>query len=234
MDLAGCLEYLFRMLTKNKVITPRASGRTSKGGYIDYSHFDKYTKKQGGETIERNIQWYRMWFTFLKLALELEQKKMPINGKLLRVNRAAYEQWDLNTMLTASFDGWWKQHRHLFVLEQVKIITGIEETDGYVFLKIPTNRNERELFTEIKDLLTGKTTGDVASYPFSNSGIPYLSLHIQYNCLVMNMNGKTGDNIIDWLNDKYEKPPYGDPQSVSRTLVKGRKRLEDVCNLVFP
>jgi len=137
-------------------------------------------------------------------------------------------------MLTASFDGWWKQHRHLFVLEQVKIITGIEETDGYVYLKIPTNRNERELFTEIKDLLTGKTTGDVASYPFSNSGIPYLSLHIQYNCLVMNMNGKTGDNIIDWLNDKYEKPPYGDPQSVSRTLVKGRKRLEDVCNLVFP
>ena len=110
------------MLTTNKVITPRASGRTSKGSYIDYSHFDKYTKRQGGETIERNIQWYRMWFIFLKLALELEQKKIPINGKLLKVNRAAYKPWNVNTILASSFDKWWKEHRHLFVLEQAKIV----------------------------------------------------------------------------------------------------------------
>ena len=104
------------MLTINKVITPSASGKTSKGGFIDYSHFDKYARKQGGETIERNIQWYRMWFTYLKLALELEQKKIPVNNKLLRVNKTAYKQWDLNTILTTTFDKWWKLHRHLFVL----------------------------------------------------------------------------------------------------------------------
>ena len=222
------------MLTINKVITPHASGRTSKGGYIDYSHFDKYTKKQGGETIERNIQWYRMWFTFLKLALELEQKRMAINGKLLKVNRATYKQWDLNTILTASFDGWWKQHRHLFVLEQVRIITGIEETAGYVYLKIPTNRNERELLSEIGDALKGRFSGDEAKYPFSIRGIPYLSLHIQYNCLVMNINGKTGTKILEWVNEKYGREVFGYEQSVSRVLVKGRKRLEDVCGLIFP
>ena len=126
MDLSGCLEYILNMLTINKVITPHASGRTSKGGYIDYSHFDKYTKKQGGETIERNIQWYRMWFTFLKLALELEQKKTPSNGKLLKVNRAGYKQWDLDAILTTSFDAWWKQHRYLFVLEQVNLRYGLQ------------------------------------------------------------------------------------------------------------
>ena len=222
------------MLTTNKVITPRASGRTSKGGYIDYSHFDKYTKRQGGETIERNIQWYRMWFIFLKLALELEQKKIPINGKLLKVNRAAYKQWDVNTILASSFDKWWKEHRHLFVLEQAKIVKEIADKGDYVYLKVPTNRNEQELFSEIKDLLKDKTTGDVAKYPFSNSGIPYLSLHVQYNCLVMNINGKTGTQILEWVNDKYGKEIFGYEQSVSRVLVKGRKRLEDVCNLVFP
>ena len=222
------------MLTINKVITPHASGRTSKGGYIDYSHFDKYTKRQGGETIERNIQWYRMWFIFLKLALELEQKKTPINGKLLKVNRAAYKPWDVNTILASSFDKWWKEHRYLFVLEQAKIVKEIEDKGDYIYLKVPANRNEQELFNEIKDLLKGKTTGDVAKYPFSNSGIPYLSLHVQYNCLLMNINGKTGTQILEWVNAKYGTEIFGYEQSVSRVLVKGRKRLEDVCNLVFP
>ena len=222
------------MLTINKVITPRASGRTSKGCYIDYSHFDKYTKRQGGETIERNIQWYRMWFSYLKLSLELEQKKIPVNGKCLKVNGTAYKHWDLHTILTTKFDDWWKSHRHFFVLEQVKIVKEIGGKDDYIYLKIPAQRNEQELFNEIKDLLKNKTTGDVAKYPFSNSGMPYLSLHVQYNCLVMNINGKTGTQILEWVNDKYGKEIYGYEQSVSRVLVKGRKRLEDVCNLVFP
>ena len=71
-------------------------------------------------------------------------------------------------------------------------------------------------------------------YPFTKSGIPYLSIHYQYNSLVMNINGKTGTQILEWVNDKYGKEIYGYEQSVSRVLVKGRKRLEDVCNLVFP
>ena len=230
----GCLDYILRMLTINKVITPSASGKTSKGGFIDYSHFDKYARKQGGETIERNIQWYRMWFTYLKLALELEQKKIPVNNKLLRVNKTAYKQWDLNTILTTTFDKWWKLHRHLFVLEQVKIVKEIHDKKDYLYLQIPTNRNEQELFREIQEQLKGKLTGDVAKFPFSNSGIPYLSLHYQYNSLVMNINGKTGTQILEWVNDKYGKELLGYEQSVSRVLVKGRKTLEKVCTLVFP
>ena len=228
------------MLTINKVITPRASGLTNKkserGNYlpIDYGAFDKYSKRQGGETIERNIQWYRMWFTYLKLALELEQKKILVNGKCLKVNRTAYKQWDLNTILTTKFDDWWKSHRHLFVLEQVKIVKEIGDTKDYLYLKVPTNRNEQELFRELKEQLKGKLSEDVAKFPFSNSGIPYLSIHYQYNSLVMNINGKTGTQILEWVNDKYGKEICGYEQSVSRVLVKGRKRLEDVCNLVFP
>ena len=79
------------MLTINRLITPRASGNSNKkierGTYlpIDYGAFDKYAKRQGGETIERNIHWYGMWFTFLKLSLELEQKKILVNNRLLKL-----------------------------------------------------------------------------------------------------------------------------------------------------
>ena len=50
----------------------------------------------------------------------------------------------------------------------------------------------------------------------------------------MNINGKTGTQILDWCNDKYKQEIFGYEQSVSRVLVKGRTRLESVCNLVFP
>ena len=165
------------MLTINKIITPKQSGKTSTGKFIDYSHFDKYSKRQGGETIERNIQWYRMWYTFLKLALELEQKKIPVNNKILKVNKTAYKQWNLNTILTTSFDKWWLEHRHLFVLEQVQIVKKIDDTKDYLYLKVPTKRNEQELFREIQEQLKGKLSEDVSKFPFSNSGTPYLSCH---------------------------------------------------------
>ena len=227
------------MLSINKTIIPKSSGKTSKGSFIDYTEFDKYTKKQGGETIERNIQWYRMWYTFLKLALELEQKKIPVNNKLLKVDRKFYKQWDVSEILDTTFDNWWKKHRQLFVLEQVKIVKEIDETNNYIYLKIPTNRNERELLSEMSDLVKGKLKGDKPNYPFSNSGINYLNLHVTYNCLVMNVNGITGTKILNWINDKYSMHYKGEEyyaweQSVSRALVKGRKTLENVCSSIFP
>ncbi len=227
------------MLAINKVITPKKTGKTSSGNRVDYSYFDKYTKKQGGETIERNIQWYRMWYTFLKLALELEQKKIPVNNKLLKVDSKFYKQWDVSEILDTTFDNWWKKHRQLFVLEQVKIVKEIDETNNYIYLKIPTNRNERELLSEMSDLVKGKLKGDKPNYPFSNSGINYLNLHVTYNCLVMNVNGITGTKILNWINDKYSMHYKGEEyyaweQSVSRALVKGRKTLENVCSSTFP
>ncbi len=235
------------MLSINKVITPKQTGKTSSGNLVDYSYFDKYTKKQGGETIERNIQWYRMWYTFLKLALELEQKKIPVNNKLLKVDSKFYKQWDVSEILDTTFDNWWKEHKKLFVLEQVQVVNSYdvhlanihEDNDEYVYLKIPTNRNERELLSEMSDLVKGKFKGDKANYPFSNSGKNYLNLHVTYNCLVMNINGKTGTKILDWVNDKYSIHNNGEEyfsweQSVSRVLVKGRKTLENVCSSIFP
>ena len=97
-----------------------------------------------------------------------------------------------------------------------------------------TNTKKPSYITEQHKLMDEKFSEDVAKFPFSNSGIPYLSIHYQYNSLVMNINGKTGTQILEWVNDKYGKEIYGYEQSVSRVLVKGRKRLEDVCNLVFP
>ena len=241
------------MLSINKTIIPKRSGKTSKGSFIDYTEFDKYKRKKGGETIERNINWYRVWFQYLKLCLEVEKKKIEVNGKLLRVDRKFYREWDISEILDTTFDSWWKKHRELFVLEQVEVVKSYDvhlgnihdDNDEYMYLKVPKHRNESELLSELSDVVKGKFKGNNASYPFTaNSRVPYLSLHIEYNCLVLYLNGKKGTQILDWVNEKYKhvETPYtlrgeeviGHEQSVSRILVKGRKRLEETCLGNYP
>ncbi|MDC1419082.1 hypothetical protein N8264_08520, partial [Candidatus Thioglobus sp.] len=91
-----------------------------------------------GEVLEKTIHSYRMWFLFLKLGLELEKQRTELvmkesvrlgNGTRtkrvthnIRVNRSKYYDWDLNSVLTSSFDDWWKDHRYLFVDQVSKVM----------------------------------------------------------------------------------------------------------------
>ena len=87
-----------------------------------------------GKVLDKPIQIYRMWYRFLQLALELEEKKVQIVtrmkivelkkpkkdkwGKLrtsesvpvhqkVKVNRKIYASWNLDIIPTTSFDDWW-------------------------------------------------------------------------------------------------------------------------------
>ena len=93
---------------------------TSKRTFADYSYFDSLGQIKDGETISRNIQWYRMWWIYLRLALELEQKKIKINDKLVKVSRKFYKLWNIDSIFSSSFDNWWNDHRHLFILEPIE------------------------------------------------------------------------------------------------------------------
>ena len=114
--------------------------------------------KETGRTLDRGIQLYRMWFNFLKLALELEELGVSIVRKKetyitnhnnwnetipkniidksrrteggsksggmdsiaaifrckriekVKVKRSRYEGWDLDQVLTQTFNTWWKTH----------------------------------------------------------------------------------------------------------------------------
>lgn len=57
-------------------------------------------------------------------------------------------------------------------MEQVEIVKEIDDKKDYLSLTIPINRNEQELFRELKEQLKEKLSEDIAKYPFSNSGTP--------------------------------------------------------------
>jgi len=215
-------------------------GTLSKGSFIQYDDFDKYSKELHGETIEKTIHWYRMWFTFLKLCLEYEKKKIKVKNEYVKIDRRFYREWTVNSIPNRTFDNWWKDHRHLFIQEQVKEIKEIskQNKDDYFHVRIPKYRNQREVLKEISIFIQDKMKGDKPKYPFSTSKIQYLKLHQQYNCLILFRNGCTGKQILKWINDNYSHikniQTLDSKEGVSRVLGKGRDRLHRTSRGVFP
>ena len=191
-------------LIYNKIITPRGSVGTSKGSSIDYSYFDASKRTKGGETIGRNIQWYRMWWMYLRLALECEEKNILIDGQKVKMDRRYYRRWNLDSILINSFDSWWKENKTLFVHPQIKTLSASSvPDDDHIVLMIPKTRDKTDLLRELTGVLEGKTKS-VAQFPFSSSKATYLRCHMQYNIFIKAINGESRKEIMNWVNEKYE------------------------------
>jgi hypothetical protein len=191
-------------LIYNKIITPRGSVGTSKGSSIDYSYFDASKRTKGGETIGRNIQWYRMWWMYLRLALECEERNILIDGNKVKMNRRYYRRWNLDSILTNSFDSWWKENKRLFVHPQIKTLSASSvPDDDHIVLMIPKTRDKTDLLRELDGVLEGKTKS-VIQFPFSKSKATYLRSHMQYNIFVKATNGESRGQIREWVNEKYK------------------------------
>jgi len=240
-------------LKTNKIVVPRQSQRTSKDREVKYGDLDPTSRYLSGETITGSIQKYRFWWRYLKLCLELEEEKILVKGQRIRVSRRFYRDWDLDEVWDRSFDKWWRSHRHLFVEEQIRVLSESEDLDSeYVYLKIPRSRREIDIVRELKPQLKSRLKERSIQYPFSTKPMPLIRLHIQYNCLVMSINGKSGIEIMNWCNGKYgnisgviqkkndemgvpiEAVFNGDPQSVYRVISKGRDTLISTSKGNFP
>jgi len=220
---------------------------------VDYSYFDSSRRIKDGETISRNIQWYRMWYLYLRLSLELEQEKIKIQSKLVKVSRRFYKLWDLDSILSSSFDKWWKDHRHLFILEKIEEVKSESHDKNYIYLKIPKSRNKIALLNEIDSILD-KRTEKVERFPFTKENIPYVRLHIYYNVLVMRINGEMSlEKILEWVNDQiYKSIPgvvqrkkdkftgewieevFSSHQAVTRVRRKAENIIFNVSKGIFP
>ena len=60
--------------------------------------------------ISANKQYIRVWFDYLKIALQ--QK--------LKINREFYRKWHLNSIEQGiKFNDWWKEHEELFTIKNI-------------------------------------------------------------------------------------------------------------------
>ena len=98
-------------------------------------------------------------------------------------------------------------HRHLFQEEQIESLQDVTQNSlqDYLYLKIPKRRNKSKLLRELDVILQDNLKGEKEIlFPFSRSAIPYVRLHIEYNCLVMAFNGVSRKDIMNWVNPRYK------------------------------
>ena len=167
--------------------------------------------------LRKGIQYYRMWFRFLKLALECEEKQIevvvkpntytkrlggqttfhiPRETKILSVDKDFYADWDLDLVLTQTFDRWWKNHRQLFQSQKPEVITSksIQTDDDHIYLKIDKTFNWDDLVPflsrEVRPNLNQPSKFEIVGKGRS------MQLVNRYNAVVLSMNGVSPKEII--------------------------------------
>jgi len=189
---------------------------------IEYLEYRETRKTIKGITTPRKIQLYRWWFRFLKLGLELEQKghtfeerqkvthkkkgKVGYRYKTVRekvvVNRNKYKGWDLDQVLTDTFDNWWKTHSHLFIEtpDHIKEITSGEEfekDENYRYFRIDTRMTTNDSIRSLRKLLNSQRRSSRRTSLFTPTGeTRQEKLFNCYNTLVMSLNGKSPKEIL--------------------------------------
>jgi hypothetical protein len=184
------------------------------------------TKRRSGETgevIPRAIQMYRWWFRYLQLALELEnsshyfiqRKRIPktkhqkkgteelIKWKVV-VNRERYKEWDLDEVMTCSFDKWWKTHSDLFIespthAKEIRSAGEILNEEHFRYFQVDTRMTVKDTVQSIREMLqttTGRRARKRTSKWIATGEIRDEKLHNCYNTLVMAVQGKSNEEIL--------------------------------------
>ena len=175
---------------------------------IKAKHYRKLNKGRLMEkdVLEKTIHSYRMWFLFLKLALELEangadlvMKRLsgkPSITRRIRVDRRKYKKWDLDEVLEDNFNTWWKSHRYLFNDEITKVLSPnaiVSDEKKHLTTQIDISMRTDDI---IKNILfdikkakkeSGKLTKNKPKYHI-NSSIHKDTIVSRFNCLVLKIN----------------------------------------------
>jgi len=95
--------------------------------------------------LKQNI---RLWFDYLKVALEQERSKkiIRLNKKdySVVIDREYYRAWHLPQVRELSFDSWWKTHKHLFAHKE------------YLRPRVSNELSLSDAMKEVKRQLIGK------------------------------------------------------------------------------
>ena len=174
----------------NKPIQPRNPDKVLDTVNTQSKNYKRYVRvADDGSVIDKPIQLYRMWYRFLQLALELEQKEVKIvtenrrvkykKGKMdkwghmrygytkiiskeVKINRSKYKEWHLDTILLTSFDDWWKKHRTLFLDETSSLITTkkeLIEDTNLAYITIDRRRRAEDIIQNVRVLLRDNKIG---------------------------------------------------------------------------
>ena len=206
---------------------------------------------QTGKTLDKGIQLYRLWFRFLKLALELEDMNVSLVEKnetfikdiskhpdipkaviekatrteggassagigsrsaifrekiiqKVKVKRSAYKDWDLDQVLTDTFDKWWKTHSHLFEGYAPCLLTSKDQwidNDDFIYVRIDKTSQRRDVQAFFNEQIAPRLKGQSKRRFRINGKSPRVNvIQNNYNALVLTLEGWSAKEIVGHKN----------------------------------
>ncbi len=161
----------------------------------------------------------------------------------VKVNRKKYEGWELDKVLTQSFDNWWKPHRHLFENKKTIEIKSPEKwikKPHYRYIRVDTRTRYDDTRSEIDEILSDlkgekKDELKTSTSRFNVIGKPRVdTLEVNRNIMIrfknweMNNKGKSRKQIVDEILEKEQGRMFGNPD-ISRRLRLTYPILIGVC-----
>ena len=136
----------------------------------------------------------------------------------VKVKRKKYDGWDLDKVLTQSFDNWWNPHSHLF---ETKKTIEIKSPDKWIkkpyyrYIRVDTRKRYEDTRSEIDDLMSDLRKGEkkkelkTSTSKFSVIGKPRVdTLEVNRNIMVRFKNweldnkGKSRKQILEEILEK--------------------------------
>ena len=202
----------------------------------------KFDKKIGEGYTKYKVKELKNVYTRLK-TLEEKTRKWKV-----KVNRKKYDGWELDKVLTQSFDNWWKPHRHLF--ENKKTIE-IKSPDKWVkkphfrYIRVDTRKRLEDTRKEIDEIL-GDLKGEkkdelkTSTSRFNVIGKPRVdTLTVNRNVMIrfknweMNNKGKSRKQISDEIVEKENERMEGKNKDITRRLRDTYPIMIGVCKGEF-
>jgi len=198
---------------------------------------------KNNEVLEKTIHAYRMWFLFLKLGLELEEQNTILIVKKkrlvwdrtevkemnwtrieekeivqkIKVKRSKYKGWDLDDVLTQSFNEWWQNHSHLFSDEICRVLdidSEISSADNLLTLQIDTSLKLTDILTNVRSIIVDKRKANKGKvFAKRNMYSVIGSIHkdallSKYNALVLKLENKLSNQEILEHENGYIRKKY--------------------------
>ena len=161
----------------------------------------------------------------------------------VKVKRKKYEDWDLDKVLTQSFDNWWNPHSHLF---KNKKTIEIKSPDKWVvkpyyrYIRVDTRKryeDTRSEFDEImsdvkgekkKELKTSTSKFPVIGKPREDSLTVNMNIMIRFKNWELDNKGKSRKQIVDEILEKEQGRITGNT-NITRRLRLTYPILIGVC-----
>ena len=231
-------------LDYNKVISQKSDDYDED----EYKKLKEKKRRDDKKTLGRPEWVYYLWYLHLKLCLEMEEKKIPLQRRRkyrsgvqvqrkvshihrLKINRKVYEGIDWDDLKNLPWSQWKKRYLDVFMSGDIRKIQHGDEwkcEPQYLYLEVDLRNTETVLVNQLKKILRGENRKNLPSRLGIQGRPHYHTLVLGYNMIVGMIEGEdwfktvTRDENIGRMKELLDKEVV--KENLWETIIQGIRK----------